>query len=126
MTPSDGAQHLGSPRDCKASLVQQVSTVQSGCSAAAGEADTDRLRAAQMGSPGGVHVELLARISYPQRKIKTTSRKQFTLSFQPDRTLHTLAPLISESEPSFSLMEDKMVPQHFSHLRNLMIAQGIQ
>lgn len=91
-----------------------------------GEADTDRLSAAQMGSPGGVHVELLARISDQQRKIKTTSRKQFPLSFQPDRTLHALAPLVSESEPSFSLMEDKMVPQHFSHLRNLMIAQGIQ
>lgn len=91
-----------------------------------GEADTDRLGAAQMGSPGGVCVELLAQISYQQRKIKTTSRKQFILSFQPDRTLHTLAPLVLESEPSFSLMEEKMVPQHFSHLRNLMFAQGIQ
>lgn len=81
MTPSDGAQHLGSPWDCKARLVQQVSTVQPGCRAAAQESrhthtDSGQHRWAALEA---VHVELLAQISYQQRKIKTTSRKQFTL-----------------------------------------------
>ena len=77
MTPSDGAQHLGSPRDCKARLVQQVSTVQPGCSAAARESRHTQTQGST--ALEAVHIELLARISYQQRKIKTTSGKQFTL-----------------------------------------------
>lgn len=84
MTLSDGTKHLCSPQDCKAHLVQQVSTVPGQAELLLDGRKQMQTQGSQDGQPfQAVHmlpsIELLAQI-YQRRRIRTIPRNQITPS----------------------------------------------